>query len=498
MTVYFVPRGEARTIAPGETFTSEGFTAYEKAQFTLAFSRISDMVDLSFRVVTSRTAGANADFQIVLDTNEIRGEFLGIFMPPGEPYAGGVFDGSSWARSPGGDLAEGGFGYATIMHELLHGLGLAHPHDSGGSSTVMTGVTTEFDDFGTGNLNQGIFTTMSYNSGYLTGPFGSDPPFSGHYGYESGPMALDLAVLQSLYGSRQNQGGDTVYRLPDANAPGTFWQTLWDTGGIDQIRYDGMRDVQIDLRPATLLSQAGGGGYVSAADGIAGGFTVAYGVRIERAIGGAGDDRLTGNHLMNQLVGRQGDDHLQGFANRDRLQGGDGQDTLEGHGGRDTLLGGAGHDRLWGGTESDILTAGAGHDRLWGGDGDDVLRGQAGRDVLTGGAGRDRLYGGSDADIFVFRDVADSRPDQTRDLIYDFQRGLDLIDLRGIDADRTAAGNQSFTLMGGDAFSQAGHLRLVAQDGNLMLTADTTGDGQADFELLLLDISGLATGDILL
>ena len=34
------------------------------------------------------------------------------------------------------------------MHEVLHGLGLAHPHDTGGTSTVMQGVRSDFDDYG--------------------------------------------------------------------------------------------------------------------------------------------------------------------------------------------------------------------------------------------------------------------------------------------------------------------------------------------------------------
>lgn len=40
----------------------------------------------------------------------------------------------------------GGFDYITLIHELGHGLGLAHPHDNGGFSTIFSGVTLSQGD----------------------------------------------------------------------------------------------------------------------------------------------------------------------------------------------------------------------------------------------------------------------------------------------------------------------------------------------------------------
>ena len=105
VTVYFVPNGESRTYDSFEDdVTSEGFNAYEKAQFQAAFDRIASVSGLTFEIVTGTAAGANADFQMVLDTNEISNlpsddQFLGYFNPPGEAYAGvGVFNGAFWDR----------------------------------------------------------------------------------------------------------------------------------------------------------------------------------------------------------------------------------------------------------------------------------------------------------------------------------------------------------------------------------------------------------------
>ena len=61
--------------------------------------------------------------------------------------------------------------------------------------------------------------------------------------------------------------------------------------------------VTIDLRPASLTGKSAGG-YVSGATGIGGGITIASGVAIENAIGGAKDDVLTGNASANVLNGR--------------------------------------------------------------------------------------------------------------------------------------------------------------------------------------------------
>jgi len=72
--------------------------------------------------------------------------------------------------------------------------------------------------------------------------------------------------------------------------------------------------------------------------------------RVERIIGGRGDD---------VLLGGPGDDRLDGFAGDDRIEGGGGADELIGGKGSDTLVGGGGADRLGSGEHT---TCGRGHD----------------------------------------------------------------------------------------------------------------------------------------
>jgi serralysin len=109
-------------------------------------------------------------------------------------------------------------------------------------------------------------------------------------------MAVDIAALQELYGANTTHArGNDVYTLPTANRSGTFYESLWDTGGTDTIRAGSTtRASTIDLNDATLRADAGGGGLISYVEGIHGGFTVAKGVVIENATGADGCDLITG------------------------------------------------------------------------------------------------------------------------------------------------------------------------------------------------------------
>ena len=58
-----------------------------------------------------------------------------------------------------------------------------------------------------------------------------------------------------------------------------------------------------------------------------------------------------------------------------------------------------------------------------GGAGADKLRGFNGSDTLNGGTGNDEMWGGTGADTFIFE------ADTGTDTIWDFEDGIDLIDL---------------------------------------------------------------------
>ena len=520
VTYAFVPEGVKTTVVESllvfDRITSERFNAYEQAQFRTALDMVENVTALEFVETKDHES---ADLRFMLDTDELGNSALGVFAPPGEPAAGlGIFSGDAWDRTPGGDLEMGGYSFVTIVHETLHGLGFAHPHDTGGGSPVMDGVSAPFDDFGTYDLNQGVYTTMTYNSGLLQDSGVGAVTMGPDWGYEAGPMALDIALLQQKYGVNTTQAsGNDIYDLPDQNASGTFWMAIWDTGGTDTIRYQGGGDATIDLRQATLKEEEGGGGYLSAADGIEGGYTIANGVVIENAEGGSGDDAMTGNSAANTLKGQAGDDSLKGGGGEDTLNGNKGDDTLAGSKGDDTLNGGAGDDSLVGQAGQDMLNGGSGDDRLKGGGAEDQLNGQNGKDFLkggthddtlsgnkhddrlfgnrhddnlnggngndllnggggddnlNGGAGDDTLKGGDGADSFVFKDGNDS------DVVIDFTLGEDRLQIDGDLLSGQGTGQAIVTrfgtVQGGDVVLDFGGGDVLRLDGmsNLDAVAD--------------------------
>ncbi|WP_421723747.1 M10 family metallopeptidase C-terminal domain-containing protein [Bauldia sp.] len=370
---------------------SAGWTAREKKQVERAFDIFETFLDIEFKKVGNK---ADADFRF--GTNK-GSEFLGFMFPPGEGNKSGYGEFNKLGEGWKDGLGMGGFGFKTIIHEIGHGLGLAHPHDKGGKSTKFPGVTSEFGDFGKHKLNQGIYTMMSYNDGWTANPKGQPPSYK--YGYEGTPMAIDIVVLQAKYGANMDyKTGDNTYKLPKSNGPGTFYSAIWDAGGEDTIVYNGGRPASIDLREATLKVEPGGGGFLSYSKGVHGGFTIANGVVIENARGGKGNDHLSGNSADNTI------------------SGGKGKDILKGRKGDDTLNGDAGSDVLDGGTDADKLKGGKGADRV---------KGKDGADFLNGGAGSDKLTGGKGKDIFAFKDKFGSGADE----ITDFKPGSDLIQL---------------------------------------------------------------------
>jgi hypothetical protein len=297
--VWFVPAGAAVDGTP-----SLGWSDYEIARVMAACRTWSDVCGVTFAITDDPMA---ATFRLATTRSD---EFVGALNPPGEAEAGaGLFaiNGAGWNTH--GGLERGGAGFATLVHEIGHGLGLAHPHDRGGGSAVMIGVTDPFGSYGLFDLDQGVFTVMSYNDGW---PLRSDPPADDCD--QAGPMALDIALAQAKYGAVRHNAGDTSYRLGDA---GIGYTAIWDSGGTDTIRHDGARPAHIDLHAATIDYSPTGGGVVSHVEGVAGGYTIARGAVIENATGGDGDDTLTGNAGANRLDGRAGADLLVGGGGND-------------------------------------------------------------------------------------------------------------------------------------------------------------------------------------
>jgi len=329
--VYFAPAGENfgekadNGIDPMITY---GWTAAQQAAVMSALGEYTKITGIQYLVTTDVN---QAEFRMLTTNSAVYGAR---FYPQDPAYGTqqgiGTFNllSGGFGADPN-SLLPGGYSYEVILHEFGHAHGLAHPHDTGGGSDIMLGVTTSTGSYGVYDLNQGVYTVMSYNSGWITHPDGVRNYSAANRtsGWNSTLGAFDIAVLQERYGVHASNTGDTVYTIADTQATAKY-QTVWDTGGTDTINYVGSKNVQIDLLAATLDYTPTGGGVVSFAHDVWGGFTIANGVVIENATGGSGNDVLLGNSAANVLTGNGGKDVLIGRGGNDTVIGGDGLDVV--------------------------------------------------------------------------------------------------------------------------------------------------------------------------
>ncbi|MDO5647597.1 calcium-binding protein [Paracoccus sp. (in: a-proteobacteria)] len=239
-------------------------------------------------------------------------------------------------------------------------------------------------------------------------------------------------------------GSDVLYG-------GTGHDRLWMDDGNDILFGGAGRDwVMVGARAATID--------LSRTDAQLTGYGVDRFDPIEHISGGAGADRLTGSSVRNILIGGAGDDVLWDLRGNDRLEGGSGNDQLRGGTGRDYLTGGSGND------------------------------------TLIGGSGSDTMTGGSGADHFVFTALSDMTG---RDRIVDFQRGVDRIDLSGVDA-RVGRGDDAFHWIGQDDFTAAGQARYSVTDGVTTVFLNTDADLDADASFTLRGDLHLTAADFIL
>ena len=284
------------------------------------------------------------------------------------------------------------------------------------------------------------YTVMSY---WTADNSGASHDLDGTMYRGAMPLLHDIAALQHLYGANMaTRTGDTVYGFNSTAGRPVYDIALnpkpifsiWDAGGTDTLDLSGF-----DTPSRIDLNQ---GAFTDTA-GLTGNISIAYGAVIENAKGGPGADTLTGNAAANRLEGAAGSDRIDGAA---------------------------------------------------------------GADSLAGGRGVDSLAGGSGGDVFVFASLGDSHRYAARsdgkkyvpDALTDFRSGEDRIDLSGIDAVWSSAGDDAFTFVGTAAFSgRSGELRYDKAPDRIHIFADVDGNGLADLHIIVMADSIAATDFIL-
>ncbi|MDH2187139.1 hypothetical protein N5K35_25970 [Pseudomonas sp. GD03651] len=232
-----------------------------------------------------------------------------------------------------------------------------------------------------------------------------------------------------------------------------------------------------------------------------------------------------GNSLDNTLTGNDGNNVLNGGAGSDTMIGGLGNDTYyvdwfsdkvietSANGGIDTIissinrtLGDYQENLILTGTASiygngnglaNVLTGNSGNNVLNGGSGNDTISGGGGNDRLIGGLGKDVLTGGAGKDVFVYNSTVESGLTMSnRDVISDFQRGSDKIDLSKLDANTATIANDAFhTIFNGAAnFTAAGQLKF---DGGI-LYGNTNSDSSPEFAIQITGVTSMELSDFVL
>lgn len=199
-------------------------------------------------------------------------------------------------------------------------------------------------------------------------------------------------VLDGQAGSDLLQGGDDADDVRDTSTDARDVNDLVGGAGDDVLRGGRGRDrasyadVPASVRMVVQLSLGRAVGLGT--DTLSG---------IDAAIGGAGDDVISGTDRAEALDGRAGDDLIYGYAGDDTLIGGPGRDQVD-------------FAEATRSVTADLATGqatGEGRDRILGfedvsGSGfDDVLTGDAGPNAIDGRSGTDTCRGGGGADTLV-------------------------------------------------------------------------------------------------
>ena len=441
-------------------------------------------------------------------------------------------DGDVWfGTSSNFRIAEAGnYQWHTMLHEIGHALGLKHGH-----LTYNYGALPA-------NVDSNEFSLMTYRS--FIGASTSGGATNETWGFPQTFMMLDIATLQYMYGAdfTANAGntvyswtpgsGDTMINGVVAISPGgnRIFATIWDGDGIDTYDLSAyITDLEIDLSPgghsvfsSVQIARLGTGEF--SRGNIFNALQYQGDVRslIENAIGGSGNDSISGNAANNILTGNTGDDIFFGSAGDDTLNGGAGVDTASyadatqaitldlGSGiasgteiNTDTLMSienaqtGAGNDTLTGSSVANELRGGDGADMIMGLGGNDTLFGEVGDDILDGGDGNDTLYGGNDLGFSgvvmgsgqIVRNVGAGNDSIANALNIDDEYSLDP------DADIQEATTRAHVSITATGDETVHYYEITVYGSDSLLTLDidfgeTSGAGSFNSRLELFDASG--------
>jgi Ca2+-binding RTX toxin-like protein len=139
---------------------------------------------------------------------------------------------------------------------------------------------------------------------------------------------------------------------------------------------------------------------------------------------------------------------------------------------------------------------------LFGGDPRSLIENAVGgafHDGFTANQAANRFTGNAGSDSFGWASSGDVGTGALADTITDFIHGEDKISFSAMDATPGTASDDQFTFIGTSAFHNvAGELRYEVQGGDAHLYGDLDGNGVADFEIILNNVTLLTASDFFL
>jgi flagellin-like hook-associated protein FlgL len=332
------------------------------------FSLWDDVLAIDFEEVDESSGSDDVgELRVAFtDDGEQYGRAAFAYAPGNSAFSGDIwFETADNSAFDSSGIGSDGYSFRSALHEAGHAIGLSHPFGDG-SSVTGTALPDEQDimrntlmSYTNVDRNQMFTVTVNDDNGSNTYTYDelenitTTGSYSVSYGFTdvsaSTPMLYDILTGQYLYGAAEDtRTGDDNYSFTDT--PQTI-QTIYDSDGTDTIDasaqtrsseinlaagafssigrftateqlsalnsnlsgvYDGIvswLDTANDNRSDAVSSDMNAASLLySGEDNVA----IAYGVEIENALGGAGDDTITGNNLNNLLVGNGGDDTLDG------------------------------------------------------------------------------------------------------------------------------------------------------------------------------------------
>lgn len=299
-----------------------GLTAAQQTAARLAMQSWANVANLTFSEVAESSANVGDvrfGWTSATDTTSTGNPAWGWASYPDSywPSAGDVWISTAASGATDTDWSVGSDNFESLIHELGHALGLKHPFQG----TVVLPTATDSTQYSV------MAYTAAAHSLYVSVTHSGNMWSWSSYNIEpSTPMLYDIQAMQYLYGANTSYNtGDNTYSF-DPAVP--FIKTIWDAGGKDTLSVSNFSlACTIDLRPGYFSK-------ISYLDDISAPVTwttapptptfdgtddlaIAYGCVIENAIGGRGNDTLTGNDANNSLDGGPGNDILNGGAGID-------------------------------------------------------------------------------------------------------------------------------------------------------------------------------------